>query len=103
MSRLYSILSWANARGAKIWALRFRRVDEISLAGVAVELFFFFVGDLGMIGGDVVEDVAVDDEQIAPATALPAQPARLLQTTEKAGETGQEKGPRTDVAGAPGR
>src|SRR5579864_9109018 len=72
-----------HARSAKIRALRFGCVDEISLASVAVELFFFFVGNFGMIRGDVVEDVAVDDDQVAPAVVIEIKKPRAEGTVEK--------------------
>ncbi len=75
----------ADTRGAKILTLRFGCVYEISLARVAVELFFFFVGDFGMIRGDVVEDVAVDDEQIAPAVVIEIEKSRAEGAIQKIG------------------
>src|ERR1700719_3629807 len=72
-----------DARRAKIRTLRFRRIYETALPCVAIELLFFFVGDFGMIDRDVVEDVAVDDEQVAPAIIVEIEKSRAESAAQE--------------------
>ena len=62
--------------------LRGAGVHEMAVAGVAIELFGFGVVYVGMIAGDVVEDVAIDDQEIAPAVVIEIEETRAEAAIE---------------------
>ena len=57
----------------------------MAAAGVAIEFFRFGVFHIGMVAGDVVEDVAVYDEEIAPAVVVEIEEAGAETAVENVG------------------
>ena len=57
----------------------------MACAGVAIEFFRFGVLHVGMVAGDVVEDVAVNDEKIPPAVIVEIEEAGAEAAVEDVG------------------